>query len=203
MTKKSEKVIFSKFLAILGHFWPFLRVFGHFLERLWLDLAENAYLSRTDHYLQLFYWHQGPKRSSSTHFWSFWVILGGQKLGGHGFRPFSRVWRLRIDWNCIERLGSNLYSNFRQIWGVLRGSSSLQGVSRDPWGPKISKNSKFSKKIYIFFELSHSAAFWVVKIPIEVGHPNLFFILFLFLKVLTVFLFSFFLSFFFEATSLF
>ena len=101
-------------LVISGDFGSFWGVknwvvtdFNHFLEYFCLDSAENAYLSRTDHYLQLFYWHQGLKRSSFSHFWSFWVILGGQKLGFHGFGPFSRVWRLRIDWNCIETLESN------------------------------------------------------------------------------------------------
>ena len=168
-----------------------MRVFQTFLKIRSNDFAYFAYLDSTNHYLQLFYWSHVPEsygfqvklRQSlnfsidtkvrkghllviSGHFGSFW---GGQKLSGHGFRPFSRVWRLRIDWNCIERLGSNLYSDFRQIWGVLRGSSSPQGVSRDPWGPKISKNSKNSK----FSKKKKSN--WVIlsrKKTIEVGHPG-------------------------------
>ena len=40
---------------------PFLRVFWTFLENAAKDLAENAYLDSTNHYLQLFYWSHVPK----------------------------------------------------------------------------------------------------------------------------------------------
>ncbi len=63
----AEKVIFHIFWVILVHFWPFLRVFGHFLKYFCLNSVENRYVDRTNHYLQLFYWHQGLK-SSSSHF---------------------------------------------------------------------------------------------------------------------------------------
>ena len=39
----------------------FLRVFWTFLENHPYDLAKNAYLDSTNHYLQLFYWSSVPK----------------------------------------------------------------------------------------------------------------------------------------------
>ena len=39
----------------------FFRVFWTFLENAAKDLAENRYLDRTNHYLQLLYWSSGPK----------------------------------------------------------------------------------------------------------------------------------------------
>ena len=39
----------------------FLRVFWTFLKNAAKDLAENRYLDRTNHYLQLLYWSSVPK----------------------------------------------------------------------------------------------------------------------------------------------
>ena len=39
----------------------FLRVFWTFLKNAAKELAENRYLDRTNHYLQLLYWSSGPK----------------------------------------------------------------------------------------------------------------------------------------------
>ena len=140
------KLIFEVKNPFLGHFWPFLRVFGNFLEWICLDAAQNALEDSTDHYLQLFYWHQGPKTSSSSHFGLFWIILGGQKLGGHGFWPFSRVWMLKIAWNYIEKLGSNLYWNFRQVWGSLRAHRPSRGSQGTHQVPKFQKFQNWHAK---------------------------------------------------------
>ncbi len=51
----AEKLIFHIFWAILGYFWPFLRVFIHFHGWFCLNLAENWYIDSTSYYLKLLY----------------------------------------------------------------------------------------------------------------------------------------------------
>ena len=50
-----------KALLFISNFMLFLRVFWTFLKNAARDLAENRYLDRTNHYLQLLYWSSGPK----------------------------------------------------------------------------------------------------------------------------------------------
>ena len=56
--RKVTRPDFPKKIQILHHFVfvPFLRVFGHFIQFGSSDLAENRYLERLDHYLQLSNW---------------------------------------------------------------------------------------------------------------------------------------------------
>jgi len=61
-----------------------LRVFDYLHPNEPNDLAENAYLDRLDHYLQLFYRHQGLKISS--------LDVKMVKIVKNGF--FEGFWRL-------------------------------------------------------------------------------------------------------------
>ena len=59
LTEESDTAAFSgktPLIFFISNFMLFLRVFWTFLENAAKDLAENAYLDSTNHYLQLFYW---------------------------------------------------------------------------------------------------------------------------------------------------
>ena len=72
-------------------------VFGDFLENAWNFLAEISYLDSSQHYLQLFYWHQARKISSSP-------IL----------RPFLDLTAVNIDFS--QKFFKLQASNFPEIY---------------------------------------------------------------------------------------
>ena len=82
--KKSNRARFSKKKSVsaifdfLGSKWPKIKVFATLWENGSNDFAHFAYLDRSHHYLQLFYWHQVLEKSFWAfrgHFrWTFWVF---------------------------------------------------------------------------------------------------------------------------------
>ena len=52
-----------------------MRVFGHFLKIVSFDLAENPYLDRLDHYLQLSNWSHVQENSKKSPKLAFCVIF--------------------------------------------------------------------------------------------------------------------------------
>ena len=85
-------------------------VFGHFIQFGSSDWAENPYLDRLDHYLQLFNWLHVQENSSWPFFWPKMAIFGHFS----DFK-FDKKGKLTVDY--IKHSDFHLNIVLLDLWG--------------------------------------------------------------------------------------